>query len=108
MVMLFGLDNALAIFSRIVVAAFKYFIHKFIKVYFDDWTVYGIVKDHIESLRMMPNWCRQIQISLNLRKCILCSPFGILLDQVVCRGGILMDLVKIVIIVDLPPSLIVK
>ena len=28
----FGLKNALAIFSRIVVYAFKYFIHKFLEV----------------------------------------------------------------------------
>ena len=36
MVMPFGLKNACAIFSRIVVSAFKYFIHKFLEVYFDD------------------------------------------------------------------------
>ena len=40
-------------FSRIVVAAFKKFIHKFLEVYFDDWTVFGLIKYHIESLRMM-------------------------------------------------------
>ena len=53
MVIPFGLKNAPAIFSRIVVVAFKYFIHKFIVVYFDDWTVFGLIKDHIESLRMI-------------------------------------------------------
>ena len=31
----FGIKNVPAIFSRIVVIAFKEFIHKFIKVYFD-------------------------------------------------------------------------
>ena len=36
MVMPFGLKNSTAIFSRIVVAAFKYFIQKFIEVYFDN------------------------------------------------------------------------
>ena len=45
-------------FSIIVVDAFKYFIHKFLEVYFDDWEVYGIVKYHIESLRMMLDQCR--------------------------------------------------
>ena len=35
-VMPFGPKNAPAIFSRIVVSVFKYFIHKFIEVYFDD------------------------------------------------------------------------
>jgi hypothetical protein len=36
-VMSFGLKNAPAVFSRIVVVAFKEFIHKFLEVYLDDW-----------------------------------------------------------------------
>jgi hypothetical protein len=32
----FGLKNAHAIFSRVVVVAFKDFIHKFLEVYLDD------------------------------------------------------------------------
>ena len=35
-IMPFGLKNVPAIFSRIVVAAFKYFIHNLLEVYFDD------------------------------------------------------------------------
>lgn len=42
MVMSFGLKNAPAIFSRVVVAAFKEFIHKFLEVYFHDWTMFGL------------------------------------------------------------------
>ena len=53
----FGLNNSPTIFSRIVVAAFKYFIHKFLEVYFDDWMVFGLVKDHIVSLRMILEHC---------------------------------------------------
>ena len=55
----FGLKNAPTIFSRIVVVAFKYFIHKFLEVYFDDWIVFGLIKDHIESLKMMLKRSRQ-------------------------------------------------
>ena len=55
----FGLKNAPAIFSRIVVSAFKDFIHKFLEVYFDDWTMFGLVRDHIESLHMMLDHCLQ-------------------------------------------------
>ena len=57
-VMPFGLKNALAIFSRIVVVSFKDFIQKFIKVYFNDWIVFGLTKNHIKSLRMMLECCR--------------------------------------------------
>ena len=53
MVMPFGLNNAPLTFSRIVVVSFNDFIHKFIEVYFDDWTVYGLVKNHIYNLKMM-------------------------------------------------------
>jgi len=69
-VMPFGLKNALAIFSRVVVAALKEFIHKFLEVYFDDWIVFGLLRKHIGSLRLMLDRCRQYQISLNLKMCI--------------------------------------
>ena len=49
----FGPKNAPAIFSRIVVSTFKDFIHKFLEVYFDDWTIFGLARDHIENLRMI-------------------------------------------------------
>ena len=99
----FGLKNASAIFSRIVVVAFKHFIHKFLEVYFDDWTIYGLIKHHIESLPMLLEGCKQFQISLNLKKCIFFTPFGILLGHVVCIERMLMDHAKIEIIVDILP-----
>jgi hypothetical protein len=47
--------------------------------------------------------CRQCHISLNLKKCILFSPFGVLLGHIVCKQGLLVDRSKIAITVDLPP-----
>jgi hypothetical protein len=38
-VMPFGLNNSLAIFSRVVVEVFKESLHKFLEAYFDDWTI---------------------------------------------------------------------
>jgi hypothetical protein len=107
-VMSFGLKNAPTIFSRVVVAAFKEFIHKFLEVYLDDWTIFSLLKDHVELLHLMLDKCRQYQISLNLKKCIFCAPFGILLGHVVCKQGLLMDPAKIVVIVDLPPPTSVR
>ena len=104
----FGLKNAPAMFSRVVISAFKEFIHKFLEVYFDDWTIFGLLKYHIASLRLMLDKCRQQQISLNLKKCIFCAPFGILLGHIVCKQGLMMDLAKIAIIVNLPPLKSVK
>ena len=94
-IMPFGLKNAPAIFSRVVVVVFKEYIHKFLEVYFDDWTIFGLIDKHIGDLRLMLEKCRQYQISLNLKKCIFCAPFGILvlcifkmqiLDQSAMKG----------------------
>ena len=104
----FGLKNAPAIFSRVVVAVFKEYIHKFLEVYFDDWTVFGLIKKHIRDLRLMLEKCRQYHISLNLKKCILCAPFGILLGHFVCKQGLMVDPAKISIIVNLPTNNSVK
>jgi putative transposase len=49
-VMLFGLKNAPTIFSRLFIVAFKEFIHQFIKVYLDYWTIYSLFKYHVEAL----------------------------------------------------------
>jgi hypothetical protein len=102
-VMPFGLKNSPTIFSRVVVKVFKEFLHKFLEAYFDDWTVFSLIKNHIECLRLMLDKCRQCQIALKLKKCILFSPFGVLLVHIVCKQGLLVDPSKIVIIVDLTP-----
>ena len=52
-VMRFGLKNAPAIFSRVVVTAFKYFIQKFLYVYINDWIVYGLIRDHLKNLPLL-------------------------------------------------------
>jgi hypothetical protein len=107
-VMPFGLKNAPSTFSRVVVEAFKEFLHKFLEAYFDDWIVFSLLKDHIECLRLMLDKCRKCQISLNLKKSIFFSPFGVLLGHIVCKQGLLLDPSKIAIIVDLPPPTSVR
>ena len=104
----FGLKNAPAIFSRVVVVVFKEYIHKFLEVYFDDWTVFGLIKKHIGDLRLVLEKCRQYQISLDLKKCIFYAPFGILLGHIVCKQGLMVDPSKIAIIVNLPAPNSVK
>ena len=42
----FGLKNAPAIFSRIVVKTFQEYIYKRMAVYFYDWMIYSMLKDH--------------------------------------------------------------
>jgi hypothetical protein len=82
-VMSFVLKNAPTIFSRVVIAAFKEFIHHFLEVYLDDWKVYNLLKDHVGVLRMMLERCRKFQILLNIKKHIFGTPFGILLGHII-------------------------
>jgi hypothetical protein len=105
--MLFGLKNAQALFSRVVIIAFKEFIHQFLEVYLDDLTIYSLLKDNVEVLRLMLERCRQCQILLNIKKCIFGTPFGILLGHIVWKQGLLVDPAKIAVIVNLPPPKIV-
>lgn len=55
--MSFGLKNVPAIFSWIVIIAFKDYIHRFLEVYMDDWIVYNLLKKHISLLRVMFDRC---------------------------------------------------
>jgi len=107
-VMPFGMKNATGIFSRVVVKYFKEFIHKFLKVYLYYWIVFSLLKYHIEVLRLMLDRCRQCHISLNLKKCIFCAPFGIFLGQVVCNKCLLVEPAKIAVILDSPPPTSVR
>jgi hypothetical protein len=89
-------------YVTVVVEAFKELLHKFLEAYFDDWTVFILLKEHIECLRLMLDKCRQCQISLNLNKCIFFSPFRVFLGHIVCKQGLLVDPAKIAIIFYLP------
>ena len=107
-VMPFGLKNVPAIFSHVVIVEFKEFIHKFLEVYFDDWTVFGLVKCHVASLRLMLDTCRRYQITLDIKKCLFCVPFGNLLGHVVCEQGLIVDPTKIAVILNLEAPRSVK
>jgi hypothetical protein len=102
-VMPFGLKNALAVFSRIVIAAFREFIHKFIEFYMDDWMMYSLRKEHMLLIRLMFDQCREMQIYLNLRTCIFYLPHGNMLGHIVCQEGVLVDKTKVVVILNMPP-----
>ena len=77
-------------------------------VYFDYWTIYSMFKDHCKWIRLMLERCQQIQLSLNIRKCIFVTPIGILLGHIVCKEGIKVEFAKIKIILDLKPPVNLK
>jgi len=101
----FGIKNAPIVFSCIVIFSFHKFIHKFLEVYMDDWTMYNLLKEHIGLLRLILYRCRQIHISLNFKKYIVYVPFGNLPGHIVCREGVLFDPKKVVVILIMPPPM---
>jgi len=56
-IMPFVLKNVPTIFLLIIVVAFKEYIHKFLEVNLDDLVVFGLVKNHVASLRLMLDTC---------------------------------------------------
>ena len=45
--------------------------------------------------------CKKCHISLELNKCNFFAPFGIIIGHVVCKQGLLVDLAKITVILEL-------
>ena len=70
--------------------------------------MYGLIRDHLENLRLMLERCRQHQIALNSKKCIFCTPFGILLGHIACKPRLLVDSTNIALILSLPQPTNVK
>jgi len=107
-VMPFRLKNAPTVFSRIVIAAFRDYIHKFLEVYMDDWTMYSLLNKHTNLLRVIFERCRKLQIYLNIKKCIFTVPFGTLLGHIICKDEVCVDLAKVVAIIHMEPPCNIK
>jgi hypothetical protein len=74
----------------------------------DDWEVYSLLKKHVALLYLMFDRCRELQISLNLKKCIFCVPHVNLLGHIVSQEGVLVDPAKFVVILNMPPPMSAK
>jgi len=107
-IMPFILKNAPLVFSQIVVATRKESIHNFMEVYLDNWTFFNLLKYYIQALYLILDRCHQLQISLNLKKYIFCTPFGIVLGNVMCKDTFLVDMTKIVSILYMIDLLVVE
>ena len=70
--------------------------------------MYSLIKYHLANLQLMLERFHQHLITLNYKKCILCTPFGILLGHIVCKQGLLVDPLKISLILSFPPPTNVK
>ena len=101
-VMPFGLMCAPSTFQRGMMKIFEDYLDKLMKVFLDDFTVYGTKEDRIENLEKCLIKCRENGVSLNPEKCNFCVNSGKLLGHVVCREGLLVDPKKVGVIKEYP------
>src|ERR1700738_1920331 len=100
--------SAPSTFQRGVMTIFAEFLNDFMKVFLDDFSIYGTKADHIKHLKLCLQRCRECGLSLNPEKCMICVTSGRLLGHVVCKEGLLIDPKKISVIQNLPPPTNVK
>jgi hypothetical protein len=91
MVMPFGLCNALATFQQAITKAFWEYTGEFMRVFLDDFIIYGDVANHLHLLEKCFHWCQEVGISLNFKKYNFGVQLRILPGHIVCKEGLLMD-----------------
>jgi len=107
--MSFGLCNAPASFQKCMMAIFLDLIENIMKVFMDDFSVYGKDLDQcLENLDKVLKRCQETHLVLNWEKCHFMVREGIVLGHRVSERGIEVDRAKIDVIEQLPPPTNVK
>ncbi|GJT78841.1 reverse transcriptase domain-containing protein [Tanacetum coccineum] len=105
----FGLCNAPATFQRCMLAIFHDMIEESVKVFMDDFSVFGNSFDTcLNKLDKMLQRCKDAHLVLNWEKCHFMVKEGIVLGHKVSSAGLEVDKAKIDVISKLPPRLISK
>ena len=104
--MSFGLCNAPATFQRCMLAIFSDMVEKSIKVFMDDFSVFGPSFDTcLDNLEKVLQRCVETNLVLNWEKCQFMVREGIVLGHKISCKGIEVDPAKIDVIERLPPPL---
>ena len=90
-VMMFGLKNAPATFQRMVQEIFYEYLTTFMRVFVDDFSVFGKKADHLHQLMLCLDKCRQTKLKLNPAKCAFAVKSGVLLGHIVSEDGLAVD-----------------
>ncbi|GJY57848.1 putative nucleotidyltransferase, ribonuclease H [Tanacetum coccineum] len=105
----FGLCNAPKTFQRCMIAIFQDMLENFMKVFMDDFLVFGDSFDLcLTNLEQMLIRCKQAHLVLNWEKCHFMVTEGIMLGHKVSSKGLEVDKAKIDVIAKLPPPTNVK
>ncbi|GKB71482.1 reverse transcriptase domain-containing protein [Tanacetum coccineum] len=105
----FGLCNVPATFQRCMLAIFHNMIEELVKVFMDDFSVFGNSFDcHLNNLDKMLQCCNDAHLVLNSEICHFMVKEGIVLGHKVSGAGLEVDKAKIDVISKLPPSTNIK
>ncbi|CAM8905377.1 unnamed protein product [Rhodiola kirilowii] len=106
--MSFGLCNAPGTFQRVVTSIFSDMIRTFIKVFMDDFTIYGDTFNAcLNNLSTVLARCVSMNLVLNYEKCHFMVTHGVVLGHVVSQEVIEVDKAKVDLIMTLPyPSIV--
>ncbi|GJW76019.1 reverse transcriptase domain-containing protein [Tanacetum coccineum] len=105
----FGLCNAPATFQRCMLAIFHDMIEESVKVFMDDFSVFGNSFDTcLNNLDKMLQRCKDAHLVLNWEKCHFMVKEGIMLGHKVSSAGLEVDKAKINVISKLPPPTNIK
>ncbi|KAL5583482.1 hypothetical protein UlMin_015924 [Ulmus minor] len=105
----FGLCNVPATFQRCMTAIFTEMVEHFVKVFMDDFSVFGDSFGLcLENLAKVLKRCEETNLVLNWEKCHFMVKEGIVLGHKVSRDGLEVDKAKVETIEKLPPPVSVK
>ncbi|GJU04575.1 reverse transcriptase domain-containing protein [Tanacetum coccineum] len=105
----FGLCNAPGTFQRCMIAIFHNMIEKTIKVFMDDFSVFGDSFDScLSNFERMLKRCEDTNLVLNWEKCHFMCREGIVLGHKISKSGIEVDRAKVDVIAKLPYPTTVK
>ncbi len=91
LVMSFGLKNGPQEYSKAATKTFEPYLTEFMKIFMDDFCVFGKKSDHLTHLRKCFERCRMFRMSLNPFKCAIGVKRGKLLGHVISAEGISID-----------------
>ncbi|GKB19267.1 reverse transcriptase domain-containing protein [Tanacetum coccineum] len=105
----FGLCNAPGTFQRCMMAIFHDMIKETMKVFMDNFSVFGdSFSSCLSHLDQMLKWCEDTNLVLNWEKCHFMVKEGIVLGHKISKSGIEVDKAKVDVIAKLPHPTSVK
>ena len=105
----FGLCNAPATFKRCMMSMFSDLVEEVMKIFMDDFSVYGSSFEHcVKNLEIVVLRCQDKNLALNCEKCHFMVIEGIVLGHKISAIGLEVDQAKVSIIETLMPPNTVK